>query len=95
MKEMNIVRDIMKVYGKQPVYFNEYPSMKTVKCYQAKTGDDAPLVSSIRDALDEVGFTNYSIKLTNHAVDWNKPGQSVPPDSIIVQFPKFNNNLFD
>ena len=91
MDKIETTRKMMEIFGKNRVYTNQYETMVTVKCY--KGTDDAPMIAAIKTALAEIDESNFNVKVTNHAVDWDKPG-NIPPDSIIVQFPFFNTEVF-
>jgi hypothetical protein len=61
LQTSKIVRAIMQAHGKQRIYNNIYPSMRSVKCYAGEGSRDAIMCDDLAKVLRTQGV-NFEIK---------------------------------
>lgn len=62
LQASKIVRAIMKSHGKQRIYNNLYPSMRSVKCFAGDAAVDNAMCEAISMGLLSQGVANFQIK---------------------------------
>lgn len=62
LEASKIVRAIMQSHGKQRIYNNLYPSMRSVKCFAGEGSVDTAMCEAISVGLLSQGVANFQIK---------------------------------